>query len=522
MFDRVGKGAADQRPSERFRPITLLSLFLLASVSPLLFFGFDHWDGVIYHYAVLRDDFSGVHQMHQQVGAFVLNAVYLLLDLIGQPFGGIAFVALPFVALPVFGLGVLSVIRLFVDRDAMGWMSVLIAASCPVAALAASSMLSPLFLLIGIGLFGVSLVASDRFVLRLLGWLLVLVSLTVLHAAFAIVGLAIIARLSRVLPASAGRKVDLVRIGEPFLFGMGALSAMALLMALNPSHGLYQGYVAPNLTFASLILLVDTSLRLFLPSAPWVILLLLMSRRMARRARIDLSTKDGFSDAVVLIGALCLAVANALPFVLTARGVPKPFTLQSVGAGAEDFRYLIMSFAVSQIVAAIVLEKSRGQIGILWARVNGAAALFLFPLASALLWASYLQLDAMKHEITSRWADARWSEALACSVDAQDMGTPTDLALGYSWRFYDLNYLAFNARGKADRFLCLGDCPVAAQLDMIRTFCTQSDRSPQIYVFDDSSCAAMIADLESAQAQGDNLPRCLIRGAAVGAGQAGP
>lgn len=494
------------RLSSRPAFAALVGAILLASLAPLALFDFDHWDGVIYHYAILRDEFAGVHQMHQQVGAHILNAGYILLDRVEPRLGRAIFLMLPYTSLLVFSLGLLSLIRLFSGRAGTSWTSVVIAASSPVAALSSSSMLSPLFLLLGLGFLGATLAASERWWHRWLGWGLVFSSLAVLHASLAIVWIAIMARLTRILLSERDRSGIHWRIGEPFLFGGGAILVMALVLMLNPAHGLYVGYAEPSLAATSIESLVKNTLRLFLPSAIGLGFLLWLSSRGLFSPKVDVWSELGVRNSFLFLGVPVLCILNAIPFVLTARGVPDPTRLFFVGAGAEDYRYLLVSFAVGQLVAAVALELSRPHFRLPFVKMVAFVMIFAFPLANLALWASYVRLDAKKLEIVELWKSASWSDNLACSMEDRDMAPG---AGGYSWRYYDLNYLSYLARGRADRFVCAGECSASQQLELVQMLCTGSDRAPEIYIFDDSSCKELIGELQTRSVLDERMPRCL-------------
>lgn len=506
----MGEGVVRYMRSMRFGLTNVGLLCIFFSVSPLFFFSFDHWDGVIYHYALLQDDFAGVHRMHQEVGAFILSYVYYVFDLIGQPFGTVAFTAFPMVALTVFSLGVLSVIRLFTGVDRLGWTAVLIAVSSPVAALASSSMLSPLFLIVGIGLFGVVLVSDNRFGVRIVGWLLVLIGLSSLHSALAMVGLAILGRLTRLISFGGRAASHPANFAEPFIFGAIAVAIMAGLITLHPPHGMYEGYSALSLGPHSLVLLAKNAVKIFAPSLPAFLLLLWLFRRPAWGDSYFPENWNRIKN-LLFISIPLLSLLNAIPFALTARNVPNPTNLLSVGSGAEDYRYLIFAFALAQIFFVVVLEKIRPKRSSFLMRSVFIALMLVFPLTSARVWLSYLNLDMHKQEVVVRWRGADWTDALVCSVNAADIRAEAEPVYGYTWRFYDLNYLAFHARGKSDRFLCNGECSVYVQLDLVQKLCAGDGVGAITYIFDGLSCNEAIGYLQTELEKAELLKSCFLQ-----------
>ncbi|MFK7847938.1 MAG: hypothetical protein AB8G77_21805 [Rhodothermales bacterium] len=476
---------------------SFLALFLIISAAYFsLTLQFDHWDGVIYDYAVITGDFAGVHEMHLQAGGFVQGTLFGAIDVLTSSFGWEIWQGYRALCLAIFGLSLFLTMRTLAEDTSPFPPLFLASALIPLAAIATSSMVATVYLFIGLGLIGAVIVSQRGLPAKIIGVLLVYFGMQVVHIAPALLGLcALLFVISR--GRSFGGDLPWKSLIFQLLVLIAALLAAFFLGRLMfPSSVLYASYGDLN-TPSVLDVVFEVIKQSIKIAMPLGIVTLLMFPAMAiaihsSRAFVAI----GARAAVIIIGLLFVAILNSVPFAMTGRSVPLILTITSSGAALEDFRYMILGFALAQIAFGLLLQYVVRYCGrALPIYFLACTPFFLGTLLFFWSWGEMRALDRSKAQIVSHWgavlAAGDWTTSSACELPEDDPVSQASESSRYSFRPYDLNYLFFEASGQASHFVCSGACDAGDLLTLARTICV-SPHAETTYLFSDTTCDNVI------------------------------
>lgn len=494
---------------------TLIVALVGASTFLTLSMNFDHWDGVIYDFAAQVGDYSGVYEMHWQVGGAVQWFVFKLVEWGHNIFGHVMWSAYGLFSLALFGLGVVYVVRALSGQRQSLWIAILAAALLPLASLVTSSMNATVYLFLGLGLIGAGLMSEKSWHARIAGILLVYCGMQVGHAAPAFMGLGLLVLVVHRLDRFGGDLTWQKILVHSFLLGVVLVATFTLGRVLFPPYGLYAGYgavnpPAPGVFFRALMgdtLRIGTALLFVVIPLGVAVLYAMWRERYARR------TEKIKRICTVLVGLAVVCILNALPFVLTGRSVYDILEITTFGAGFEDFRYSLFGIGLAQIVLGVLLnfvciEFRPSFPTYILAGIPVFLGLILFVWG----WSEMRELDITKQEIVTFWnkqaTAGNWAVPGACRIPTDDPIVSVAEEVGYHFRLYDLNYLAFEATGSADNFICSGDCDPVSQLSLVEQIC-MADAASMTYVFGDIDCSTLIGQLSGFVAmEKTTLPTC--------------